>query len=311
MRNFNSLSIIVKLWIIFDPNHDPMNKSSSIEKRLAQYGGVAAAVLATAPLQGQIMYTDVNPDGIAFGNDTIAIDINQDGTPDFMAITLATSYPGYGNVQAAGIGFYSGGTSNSFSSQKVAGTITTTGTSSSYYTIDKFEVNAVVGASANFLSGGFLAGEISGMPIPQEQWNGVKDKYAGIAFLDPDNNQVHYGWVRMDVGTQGDTVIVKDYALNLTAGAPINAGQTGLSIIEDLKSKFSIAHSNGEIRITTQPSFGTHKVRIADLSGKLILELEGEAGSTLNIPTDGIAVAAYMLSMVREDIILSQKIMIQ
>src|SRR6185295_4021766 len=53
--------------------------------------------------------------------------------------------------------------------------------------------------------------------------NGVEDGYAGLRINF--NGDQYYGWVRLDVDSAAQWMIVKDYAVNLTPNSPILAGQ--------------------------------------------------------------------------------------
>ena len=48
-----------------------------------------------------------------------------------------------------------------------------------------------------------------------------------LSFLISGNT--HYGWIRLDVNSTVDTVIIKDYAYEATPDAAIDAGEMGFS----------------------------------------------------------------------------------
>lgn len=72
----------------------------------------------------------------------------------------------------------------------------------------------------NFVLGTFLTAG---------NFKGAGDKYLGFRF--PDGNDYHYGWVKLYVSTQNDTLRLYSYAWHKEAGAPIRTGQ--LSTIID------------------------------------------------------------------------------
>lgn len=68
-------------------------------------------------------------------------------------------------------------------------------------------------------------------------WINVKDKY--LAFRIKNGSAWHYGWLRMDINTSPDTMILKDYAYNDIIDSSIIAGNT-VTLIEYLEDRNSI-----------------------------------------------------------------------
>ena len=54
-------------------------------------------------------------------------------------------------------------------------------------------------------------------------WQDGIEHYAGIQFKIDDN--IHYGWVRLQVLNVADHVLIKDYAYNMVPGEAIQAGE--------------------------------------------------------------------------------------
>ena len=73
-----------------------------------------------------------------------------------------------------------------------------------------------------------------------------------------DGANQYYGWIRMDVQTQPLRVIVKDYAYNSIANAPLTAGQEDLQAIASLNqsSDISIFAFGKEVYINATNSAG-------------------------------------------------------
>jgi hypothetical protein len=276
-------------------------KNPSIQKKLTKYTGIAAATLSSQAVFGQILYTDVSPDEVVTGNfGVFHIDINQDNAPDFSAITIDTLYLA-APLKAAGFGYYYtstygyGNSSNEviFSGNGVA----------------KLDNGDLINAPNNWSAGGFLGAKLYGYPIYNLAWDpGAEDKFVGVKL--ELNGNFHYGWVRLDVSPGSDTIVVKDMAINLTAGAPINAGASGLSTIEELKSQMSITSANGILSVLTEPTFGDYTVKVSSLNGQVIENIESRAGERVEMATDHWSKGIYVVALVREDYVLSEKILV-
>jgi len=279
-----------------------MNKTKKVQRKLAQYSGVAASILAAGPLQAQILYTDVSPDVVLSGNDTLGVDMDQNGVNDFMAVTVDSN-----QTKVAGFGYYYNPAGASYPSQQVLGSLYTNSGGSSSNFVSKLDANALVDANGGFIQGGFLAGMLNGVVLNGAQWDGVTDKFVGVRFYKFSTNSFHYGWVRMDVSNGGTSIIVKDYALNATAANSILAGQNTIGLLEEMKSKFNVVVLPSSIEVTTSEDFGSFSIRLTDLSGKLITEVPGIAGRNNEVSTAHVGTGIYMLSIAREDIVYSQK----
>ena len=171
-----------------------MNKTKKVQRKLAQYSGVAASILAAGPLQAQILYTDVSPDVVLSGNDTLGVDMDQNGVNDFMAVTVDSN-----QTKVAGFGYYYNPAGASYPSQQVLGSLYTNSGGSSSNFVSKLDANALVDANGGFIQGGFLAGMLNGVVLNGAQWDGVTDKFVGVRFYKFSTNSFHYGWFRMDV----------------------------------------------------------------------------------------------------------------
>lgn len=87
-------------------------ENSALLKKLRQYSALAAPLFATAGFaSGQVVYHDYDPDRILTGSnppDTMHIDLNNDGTSDFIFFALTYSNDRNIGLEAAGFA----GTSN-------------------------------------------------------------------------------------------------------------------------------------------------------------------------------------------------------
>lgn len=277
-------------------------KDQVLKNRLKKYTGLAAVAAATPSAYGQIFYTDITPDAIVTGpNDVAILDINNDGTPDFSAITVDTLYNS-APINGAAIGYYynstysTGNTSNGvvFSSGGVA----------------KLDNAVGVDANQNWQGGGFMGIKLYGYPIYNLPWDvGGQDKFVGVRL--ELNGNMHYGWVRLDVSPGSDTIIVKDMAINLTAGDPIQTGVTGLSTIEDIKSKITVINTEDLLRIETDPSLGSFGIKVTDLTGKAIVEEDYKAAERIEVITSSWPTGIYLVNLIKGEYIITEKIIVK
>lgn len=279
-------------------------EGSPLQKRLNRYTALATAAAAAPAVQGQVFYTDLNPDSLVTGNfDFAVLDINNDGIQDFTVIAIDTLYSN-APIKGAAFGYYYNTTNSQYFSDNAV--------MSSGSRVDMLDNGAMVSSGQMWLSGGFMALKLYGYPLYNMPWDmGGTDKFVGVKL--ELNGGFHYGWVRLDVNPGSDTIIVKDMAVELNEGDPILAGDmTGsMAVIEELKALRRIVHADGSIRVETDPAFGTHGLRVTDIKGQEIwYQEECLAGRTLNIPTSGFSKGVYLVTLIRKDYALAEKLRI-
>lgn len=261
----------------------------SLPKRLAGYGALSAVLGLAAEANGQIVYTDINPDEGGAGV-SYALDMDNDGTPE--AIFIQNNYY-YGlldllyGVQntSAGVRLIGG-----------LGAVSGSSSSASYGYPAVLNSGSVISAAntnwnsvylqllnANDCAGfyGFLTGG---------QWCNVTDKYMGIKFMIGANT--HYGWIRFDV-TGSSTWTIKDYAYNSTPDAPINAGQT-LAVGEVLSNTVKIVGLNKTIALYNLPEAVSY--RVINMTGQSVLE--GSTGdNSYVIQNESLKTGVYVVEL--------------
>ena len=186
----------------------------NLSKRLAQYGAMATAVMAGADANGQVVYTDVDPDVTLQVGDVFSLDFEPDTFQD-----LEVSNPsGLAGGNAALIFPSSGGALAGF-------------TSGSYQYPLLMAQGDVIDAATGFTTTG-VRGDLNyyGCAYSNSAWCGdVNDGYLGVRFVSLTTGTTHYGWVRLDTDVNGDNLItVKDFAFEATPDTAIQAGE-GLS----------------------------------------------------------------------------------
>ena len=191
-----------------------MKTPAYLAKKLSAYSLVAGAFLLAEKSGAQILYTDVVPD------DTVHLNINNFAVMDF-------NNDGFAEIRMAG---YSIGTFKSWS----------IGFNGGYGSVGLIGAGSSNGASA--LSSGYAICQSNshlyflglGTGVVMRQVGSKlygdfqpcdHDKFIGLSPLVPNDGNRNYGWIRVDIAADTSFIIVKDYAVNLTADACIIAGE--------------------------------------------------------------------------------------
>ena len=244
------------------------------ESRLARFSAVAGAVLASSAVNSQIVYTNVDPDiiidtasgqyNLDFNADAmIDVTLNVMNVMEFTSISTSTSavYAGSLAVVTPGIG---------------AGVVSAIlGSSSSSY-VTAMNNGDLIGTAVVFGGSSMAALAIdititsssSSYQISNGAFLGVTDKFLGVKFLIGTNT--HYGWARLDVSANADTIRLKDYAYNVAADSPILAGQTlGLDAIS-VENKVTIKTTLDNATINVTPDLIGGRVVMFNIAGQEI-----------------------------------------
>jgi hypothetical protein len=101
------------------------------------------------------------------------------------------------------------------------------------------------------------------------QFPGNGDKFLGVKFTV--GTSTHYGWLRLDMSTNADSITIKDFAYQATPNTAILAGDTGTAVglsKQELNNKLDYFAANGKIKINSELTSNS-VLSIYDLSGKL------------------------------------------
>ncbi len=198
-------------------------------------------VLFTINTNAQIVYTDINPDGMPTNG---GFDFNNDGTNEY---ALSNSdYFDY-TTSPAGTNIWANGTAGG-----------------GWDVPKPISLNTIIDNSGNFIGAGDASmnnwGQGTPFPLNQDSYIGCKLSLGG---------QTHFGWIR--VMWNGTNFIYKDFAYNSTPGATINAGQTVLNINKyDLTKQISIYPNPAKDKITIENKLliNISGIKLIDITGK-------------------------------------------
>ncbi len=193
-------------------------KHNDLTKKLMAYSTAAGAVMAFGAnqVQGQIVYTDVDPDEIITGT-SYNLDLNNDATTDII-LTQGSWFTGYQTAKIqpqGGAGFistayppFSGWGTYTWAQALSAGDmIDNTGT---------FNSNSANSTMSLGWVGGYAAGPFLG----------ETEKFLGLRFTLDGGSTYHYGWARVSLDATAAMITLHDFAYESTADAGIEAGQT-------------------------------------------------------------------------------------
>lgn len=228
-----------------------MKKSTkNYSRKLAQYGAMSLAIAGVADATGQVVYTDVSPDFSGSIDDVYALDLDADGNIDFNI-----SQVGAANGVAAMI----------FSAPSLNGAI---GVAGDYNYPSNLSSGVTVSSGKTFVNavGTF---NFSSCAYPGSMWcDGVTDGYMGVQFQI--SGVTHYGWVRMDINAAATAFVVKDYAYEATAGAPIDTGDDGLGIEDQIFNGFAYFIDAGQ-QLNLSANTPMESIQLYDLLGKRVV----------------------------------------
>jgi len=183
------------------------NLNAKLNKRLAGYSATAVALAAfTANTEGQVVYSGLK--NIVVKNTADSIDIDGDGVKDFVIINnLGLDNNGFINKLQPGNYWHGDGSwvDALYSGENIS-------------PYSSFTINVgFLGLFSNISSGNY------------GYFPGQGDKYIGVKFvIDTDT---HYGWIRVNIPSTVDSIIIKDWAYQKSAGYDIVTGDIAAPVL--------------------------------------------------------------------------------
>lgn len=232
-----------------------------LSKRLVSYGALASSLAGIAEANGQIVYTDVNPDYAGGNNISYMIDLDNNGVNDFTIRQEHSYYNWYGYIYSYNYLYMDPLVAGNY----IVGSIGGTSNQFAY----PFALSSNVTISSG-MTGWYNNGYNSG--FTSLNWNGgfgnfigVTDKFIGVQFKIGTNT--HYGWIRMDVSVNPTSWTIKDFAYNATPDATITTPQV-LSTTSEATKSIKIVSLNHSVALYNLPQQATYK--LINMSGQTI-----------------------------------------
>jgi len=287
---------------------------SKIKKYLALAGGITTVVSGT---NAQVVYTDVNPDYLLSGNLSVyPLDLNNDSSPDFMLMTLDTlinyvsSSTTY-NINIDAVTINPGASSNGWLQ------------SNSYPTA--LAQGAMVGSSGSFESSNSSFGYPLVAVIQQSiLYNGVPvynysntignfqlDQEAILGLRFKINNNIHYGWARVEF-TSGGVLSIKDYAYDATPNTAIIAGETGSGLVsvKENENIVQINNINNQLQVELPAGSSNAQLRLISLSGQEMISKQLNSNLE-NISLNELAAGIYIANVISNDGVTTKRIYVR
>ena len=265
-----------------------------MKSKLKHYSALAASVVAL-DASAQVVHTNINDTTLVNNGDYFDIDLNNDGILEgrieFIDYLTTSSGGITFNVQGAEVDSLVNASINIMNSSSSTTTGSTTSTNSTYVAA-ALNLNANINNSLNNWSNGgsttsttstssafdgvLIGGKgvtitsTTTSTISAGQFPGNGDKFMGVKFTI--GTSIHYGWLRLDMSVNADSITIKDFAYETTPNTPILAGDTGTAVglaSQSVKSEFDYFASNGRITINSE-LVSNSVLSIFDLGGKLL-----------------------------------------
>lgn len=262
-----------------------------IKSKLKHYSALAASVVAL-DASAQVVYTNINDTTLVNSGDYFDIDLNNDGIREgrieFVDYSVTSSSVLRATIKGAEVDSLFNASVNAINSIISS----TTSSTNSTYVVAGLNLNQNINNSLNNWSSGATSTTTSSSSYPLNgviigakavinsssttstinvgQFPGSGDKFLGVKFTI--GTAVHYGWLRLDMSANSDSITIKDFAYETTPNTPILAGSTVSTVgitKQAEKTNFDFFAVNGKININSDLASNSI-LSIYDLSGKLI-----------------------------------------
>jgi len=262
-------------------------------KKLKKYSAAAVSLLATgAAANAQVVYNQVNKT-LNLTTPIDSIDINLDGNYDLkMHINhFLSTYVYSGYTYSYSYTRITGGPLNN-QGHAMAGSM-----NSSYNY--PFKLNAGAQIAPQIFMPANIAGTFamiySGVPYSFHWQNGVVDGFLGMKLQIGAN--VHFGWVRMDIAADAETIVIKDMAYQATPNVGIAANEQGLNLEDYVQIANSVWVTDNRLHTELLSSFAKATLNVIDLSGKTIQTFKLNGGIN-TFELSEVPSGTYVLSLV-------------
>lgn len=258
------------------------------------YAASAAAFLAAHSAQGEVVYTDVDPDvTVDIPGTGVELDLNDDGVVDFTFFFTSTNffyftYWGGLNAYVVNAIFASPKNENGIAALSEGG-----GAYAYPYAISSgLEIGPYAG---NFMQNAYqtlvyqfyaIISSFFYYPIVAAgEWIfGQADKFVGLQLQEGDST--YYGWIRLTVDPSNRAFTIKDIAYENTSDTPIETFITPTDIRNVSSFNMEIYAAGPDVHIVfPAPPAERCSISVYDLTGKLMHSEQTSAQhTTLSLP---------------------------
>ncbi|HPD65306.1 MAG TPA: T9SS type A sorting domain-containing protein [Bacteroidia bacterium] len=278
---------------------------TDFDRKLKSYSALAAGlVVAGNAANGQIIYTDIDPD-IILSDTSYLLDMNKDSIPDFKIVQEKYFYYSTFFMNIGGVQTLNG-------NEALGDTLTVSSSGSTYLMFyprplnknDLIDENQGVWEDSSY---GLLYQKavLGSQNITLGKWRGGSEKYLGLRFKI--GNDWHYGWARLSVSKNADTVVIKDFAYESHPAKKILAGQTFSSLAENADQYVSIYRSGEKVLIFLRNNISHANGNLYNLMGESVREFCLESGRN-DIDIQDLPKGIYLVRIQIGDAEISRKI---
>jgi len=290
---------------------------TALQKKLAAYGSVAAAVMAASTVDAQVIYHDVIPDRVLTNQgDSMHVDLNNDGIVDFILSKAWSTY----NGTKAGV--------TPLGSDAVAGsTVNFNNNHQGYSGMLLFPFDLASGAAIGQNLAWFSNNQLyhppayPGLFVPAMgftydggaygNWPDSIDHYLPLKVLVGANT--YYGWARCNVDAEVSQLIVKSWAVQSTPSTSIEAGEgESLSAVGNVAGgHLRIFSFNKEIYIGN-PSMNNSdmNIQVTNMLGEEVKTFTSDQ-SQVRIDASDLPEGVYMVIVKNRNQLTSEKVSIR
>lgn len=281
-----------------------MKKSTHIDSKLKVYASLAMGAAGIGLVNGQIVYTDINPDVVITNvGDSLSIDFDADAAFDYTIRRFDwggdpnnTAVIGRGDVVGNGAMGTMGAVVPYLSALNLNDPIGSAGTwqiqDGDPFYLASTQQNKQTFAST--YSGGFYG-----------NFGDNAEHYVGIIFQ-ASGGSFHYGWIRVsDIPAEGNTITIKDYAYNTVADAQILAGQTTVGV-EEAQLNGKIFVNNGTLNVQLANA-ENGKVTVYNAMGQVVIAQDVETAQS-TIDMNAFESGMYNVVVEANGLILQKKV---
>lgn len=288
---------------------------------LHEYSALSMSfILCSVPTQGQVIYTDFEPDTILeYSGGVLGIDLDNDGTFDFaFKNTVFSIYSTFYHTSFRYERILAGPAYtplNLIAGSRKTFTGSYGGQFYRYYPYALEESAVITPPALDFQNWGFqrmawadsiyIGGFINfhgGLWFPEKI-----EHFVGVRFIDADS-LYHHGWIRCSVIDTGHTLIIHDYAYESQANHPIAAGSLETYVsVEEYAPQYSV-YSFGSTIYLHLPIAGA-AIEVFDLTGKRIVLTS--VSDTYNTITINSPSGIYLVRITTETEIITRKVYLQ
>jgi hypothetical protein len=265
---------------------------------------IVTAMMFSASANAQIVYTDVNPDFTVAGSNSYYLDLNYDGTSDYMILRVN--------------GVCGFNCSSNWISDSVLNGNAAAGSTDPLAMNFGNTISSGIGWSGSGIL--YRLNTLNSVPptnTTSGNWSPGNEHYLGLKLIV--GSSTYYGWVRMQTASSplfgNVSCTIKDYAYNSIPNQPILAGQTATTGITEnsFASSINLFPNPADNHLTIDLGSNNKKaeVTITDITGKIIYTTTANETNKIELNTGEFAEGMYIVKIQSGKFISTKKLIVK